>query len=142
MLVLRLETKKNIGIYNVGAAINIILSNGRHPEPENDPGLAKFWDKRWKRNISKQIAWHNERRNWYCGFKDYKQLRAWFDGYELNCIRVHNEKAADDRQVYISVYKTDGRKVKYGERQILFRLDESTLVEHISIEDFLNRKLM
>jgi len=142
MLVYRLEYENGDGIYkgslgfltNRAALSKKTSDNQIHPSPENDEGLAAWWEGPGKGWTRKKQDWHYKgRRQYVCGFQDEEQMLQWFpcEGFQLMLEALARDKVMDwpDRGLQVSVYKVPGPKVRKGKFQAMFRKEDAELVD-------------
>ena len=151
MLIYRIENDLKSGAYSFKQALDCERLNHQstdvrtyrknHPAPLYDNQLSYWWFKKeYKNEISDLIF----------GFNSIEQLLDWFpiSGLEKfdqlvkeEIARKRKEETCISHSEFytfgISVYSINKRKVKQGERQVIFQRDSGRLVKRYTFEEFI-----
>lgn len=103
-IVYRLEGKNNTGVYNgchVSKAGLRSIANERQPMAWND-------------GLSYDLATHR------FGFKDPKQIKAWFNAYE--------RRDLSNVGVLVKIFEVSKKSVRYGGHQLTFNKKRAKLI--------------
>jgi len=146
MLVYRLEYDNGDGVYkgSLGflacrsAIIDKSDESPIHPSPENDEGLAAWWEGPGKGWSKKKADWHYKGRTQYvCGFQDEEQMLDWFphEGFQFMLDELAKDKAEgwDDHGLRVSVYKVPAPKVRKGKFQAMFRKEDAEIIDRLPL---------
>lgn len=145
MLIYRLENEEGVGVYSRGYAHNSTRAalEGEqvleyHPGPTEEPKLKDWWN---GTKLSKKRQWDwkfhstSERNLWRCAFASREQLVEWFPKAGLERIKGLADRQQDS--MAIVVYEVPHHKTKRGDAQVMYRSDCVSLVERITLADFI-----
>lgn len=118
MRILRIETLSGEGPYCTGDwEFNRLIScSVRHPTPEADSKIANVWN----------TMLRSERDEWFFGFKDHAQYRAWFYSDEM----LTNMQA---RGLGLVEYEVCALNLAIGNAQCIFRRDDAVKISRKSL---------
>lgn len=123
MEILRVEDEEGFGPYSSGFGYRYGNSDFRLcPEPNEDELLKNSWRKLYD---------SEKYRDYYFGFLDLQQLLIWFPIENIKSDDSHHEKT------FLNTYKINKRYVRIGKSQIIFKLNEATLIKRKNIGNFL-----